>query len=226
MSDAQSTGLFPVALNVAGRRCVIVGGGPVGERKARALVEAGANVVVVALALTAAGLAEDVRAGHVCHVAAPFTPEHLEGAFLAIAATDRPEVNAAVAHAARARGVLVNLAAPPAENDARDDFGDFATMASVRRGDLLIAVSTGGAGPALAARLKRDLGERFGPEWADFVALLGEMRVCARQILPDEAARTSALRRLAASDAVRLALARGDVDGARRLARELLGARL
>ena len=249
----DAPGLFPVALNVAGRRCVVVGGGPVGERKARALAEAGANVIVVAPTLTSARLAEDVEAGHVCHTAAAFAPEHLDGVFLAIAATDRPDVNAAVAQAARARGVLVNLAAPveapPAPNSGgagsgkpvalpvsgtpriggggglvADDFGDFVTMAAVRRGDLLVAITTGGAGPALAARLKRELEERFGPEWADFVTLLGSLRAEAKQTLPDETARTAALRRLAASDAVRERIACGDAPGARQLARELLEA--
>ena len=215
--------LFPLALNVAGRRCVVVGGGPIGERKVRALLEAGANIVVVAPTLTAAGLAHDVQAGRVCHLAAPFAPEHLDDAFLVIAATDQPDVNAQVAQAARARGVLVNLAAP-SENKDEDDFGDFVTMATVRRGDLLVAVTTGGAGPALAARLKREIDERFGPEWTDFVTLLGSLRAEAKRTLPDEAARTAALRRLAASDAVRERIARGDASGAHQLAREILEA--
>lgn len=227
MSDeptaAQTTGLFPVALNVAGRRCVVVGAGPVGERKARALLDAGASVVVVAPALSAPGLAEDVRAGRVCHVAAPFAPTHLDGAFLVIAATDRPDVNAAVAQAARARGVLVNLAAPARHGD--EAAGDFITMATVRRGDLLVALTTGGAGPALSARLRRELGARFGPEWTAYVALLGDLREHAKQTLPDEAVRTAALRRLADADDVRVKLASGDAPGALRLALELLEAR-
>lgn len=216
--------LFPLALNVAGRRCVVVGGGAVAERKTRALLDCGAHVEVVAPALTAEGLTELVAAGRVRHVAAAFAPPHLDGeTLLAIAATDQPGVNAVIAQAARARGVLVNLAAPAATGEERgEDVGDFGTMATIRRGDLLVALTTGGAGPALAARLRRELDQRFGPEWAAYVALLGEMRRHAKQTLADEPARTAALRRLAAADDVRERLARGDADGARRLAAGLL----
>jgi siroheme synthase (precorrin-2 oxidase/ferrochelatase) len=98
-------------------------------------------------------------------------------------------------------------------------------MATVRRGDLLLALTTGGAGPALSARLRRELDERFGTEWADYVALLGQMRDLAKQTLPDEKARTAALRRLAGRDDVREKLARGDENGARRLASETMEAR-
>jgi precorrin-2 dehydrogenase/sirohydrochlorin ferrochelatase len=218
--------LFPLVLNVAGRRCVVVGGGAVAERKTRALLDADARVEVVAPALKATGLMELVAAGRVCHVAAPFMAEHLDGeTLLVIAATDQPNVNAAVAKAARSRCVLVNLAAPAGE-DPNEAGGDFVTMATVRRGDLLVALTTGGAGPALAARLRRELDEHFGPEWAAYVALLGEMRGRAKQTLPDEPARTAALRRLAGADHVRQKLADGDAQGARQLAQEVLEARL
>lgn len=198
-----TTGLFPIALDLRGKRCVVVGGGAVGERRARALIEAGAEVVVVAPEL--------LHESGAAHVAAPFHPDHLDGAFLVIAATDRPEVNAAVAAAARARGLPVSLAAPGGDEDS----GDFVTMAAVRRGDLLIAVTTGGAGPALAARLRRDLEAQFGPEWEPYIDLLREMRDMAKRQFAGEQ-RTTALRRLAASDAVRARLAAGDAEGARR----------
>jgi precorrin-2 dehydrogenase/sirohydrochlorin ferrochelatase len=202
--------LYPVTLDVRGRRCVVVGGGPVGERKARALVEAGAEVSIVAPEMTGT-LGELIQAGDAAHIEAAFTPQHLDGAFLVIAATNDPGINGAVAAAGRARGLLVNLAAPADVEDA----GDFVTMASVRRGEMLLALTTGGAGPALAARLKRELEAMFGEEWGAYVALLREMRETVKRRYTREAERAEALRRLAASDGVRAKVAAGDLDGAR-----------
>lgn len=199
--------LYPVALNVRGRRCVVVGGGSVGVRKAAALLASGADVTVVAPEASPAlqAMAED---GRVIHYAESFSPAHLEEAFLVIAATDRSEVNQAVAHAARARGVLLNLAADSADTEG----GDFAAMAAVRRGDLILGVTTGGAGPALAARIKQDLEAKYEPHWERYVSLLGTMRTLAKRDIPDPEERVKALRRLAASDTVRSSIATSDGD--------------
>ncbi|MES2465438.1 MAG: bifunctional precorrin-2 dehydrogenase/sirohydrochlorin ferrochelatase [Armatimonadota bacterium] len=199
--------LYPVALNVRDRRCVVVGGGSVGVRKAMALLAAGAEVTVIAPAASPAlgALAEDER---VTYLAEPFIAAHLEEAFLVIAATDRGEVNQAVADAARARGVLLNLAAEAGEAEA----GDFAAMAAVRRGDLVLGVTTGGAGPALTARIKQDMEAQYGAYWDRYVSLLGTMRTVAKRDIPDTEERAKALRLLAASDTVRNAVAMGDTD--------------
>src|SRR5205085_991699 len=132
-----------------GRRCVIVGGGAVGARKASALCDAGATVVVISPEVTEKVI-NAAENGLLTHIPQPFAPEHLNEAFLAVAATDSPAVNAAVRAAARERGILLNLAADASDKtgDATEDPGDFATMATVRRGDLLLALTTGGAGPA------------------------------------------------------------------------------
>ena len=208
--DLMAT-LYPIGLQVRGRRCVVIGGGAVGERRARALLEAGADVNVVAPRVTDT-LGALIRDGGAAHVEATFRPEHLDGAFLVIAATDRHDVNAQVVRVARARGVLASLAAPA---DGDEEGGDFVTMAAVRRGDLLLALTTGGAGPALSARLKREMEERFGESWGPYVALLGEMRELVKQRYADEPERATALRRLAALDDVRDRIAAGDAEGAR-----------
>ena len=200
---------YPLALDVLGRRCVVVGAGAVGRRKAQGFAEAGGVVTLIDPAASPSEGEDAVFAT----IAEPFSAEHLEGALLAVAATDQPEVNARVLEAARARGILVNLAAP-AGGEAEEEIGDFVTMAAVRRGDLLIALTTGGAGPALTARLRQQLEEQFGGEWDPYVALLGRVRVWAKDHLPDPSERRVALRRLAASDAVRQRLAAGDGDGA------------
>ena len=203
--------LYPIGLQVRGRRCVVVGGGAVGERRVRALLEAGADVGVVAPRVTDT-LSDLIHDGGAAHINAAFRPEHLDGAFLVIAATDRPDVNREVVRSARARGVLASLAAPA---DGEDEGGDFVTMAAVRRGDLLLALTTGGAGPALSARLKREMEKQFGAEWGSYVALLGEMRELVKQRYAGEPERATALRRLAAADGVRDRIAAGDTDGAR-----------
>jgi siroheme synthase-like protein len=117
LSISEKAMLFPIALDLRGKRCVVVGGGAVGERKARALAAAGADVGVVAPEVTD-GLSDFIHEGGAAHVNRTFLPQHLDGAFLVIAATDRPEVNAEVARAARARRLLVNLAAPAAAASA------------------------------------------------------------------------------------------------------------
>lgn len=203
--------LYPVALDVRGKTCVVVGGGAVGLRKALGLAEAGADVLVVA-PKASEKLQGYVEEGRFRYVKASFEPIHLNGAFLVVAATDRPDVNTAVAHAAKTQGALLNLAAPAGE---REEEGDFIAMATVRRGDLLLALTTNGAGPALAARLKSDLEERFGPEWGPYVDLLREMRAEAyrRYDSAEEAARS--LRHLVRNDTIREKLAAGDTLAAR-----------
>jgi precorrin-2 dehydrogenase/sirohydrochlorin ferrochelatase len=162
---------YPVMLDMAGRLAVVVGGGRVAERKVGALLEAGAAVRVVGPTLTEA-LAARAAEGHIDWRQRRFAAGDLAGAALAFAATDRREVNAAVLAEARAAGVPCNVA---------DDPGgcDFQVPSVVRRGDLVIAVSTGGASPAVARRVRQALEERFGPEWAAYLDLLAAARAAA-----------------------------------------------
>ena len=165
---------------MAGRACAVVGGGPIAAGKVQALVDAGARVTVIAPALT-----EPLRlladAGHVAHVARDYQPGDLAGAAVAFAATGDARVTEAVVTEARRRGVLVNAADDP----ARCDF----TLPSVlRRGALVVAVGTGGASPALARAIRRELEEYFGDEYAALVELVGgvrrELRERAVPVLP------------------------------------------
>jgi siroheme synthase-like protein len=143
---------------------VVVGGGEVANRKARKLLQARAEVVVISPGVEPelASMAAEVRRR-------PYKDGDLEGAFLAFAATDRREVNAAVAREARKRGIPVNVADKPAE-------GDFALPSTLRRGRLQVAVSTGGASPTLARRIRQELEDAFGSEWAGIVEELGRAR--------------------------------------------------
>ena len=143
---------------------MVVGGGAVAARKARKLFQAGAEVVVVSPEV----LPELEDMSVVVHER-PYEYGDLEGADLAFAATDSREVNAAVAREANARGIRINVADRPAE-------GDFAVPSTLRRGGLQVAVSTGGASPTLARRIRNELEEVFGPEWAGVVEELEAVR--------------------------------------------------
>jgi precorrin-2 dehydrogenase / sirohydrochlorin ferrochelatase len=159
---------YPVALELSGRRCVVTGGGREAEGKARALLEAEADVVVIAPRVSD-GFGELVRRGEITHVPRRFQRGDLAGAFLVIAADSDRAVRAAVFAEAEAERVLCN---------AVDDVEHchFAVPSIVRRGDLLLAISTGGRVPALAKRLRRRLTEQFGWQWEALVDVLGEVR--------------------------------------------------
>ena len=159
---------YPVCLDLRGRTCLVVGGGTVAERKVRGLRACGARVRVVASRLTRA-LEEARSRGLIDHAGEVYAGGHLEGVFLVIAATDREGVNAAVCRDARQRGIPVNVVDDP-------DRCDFVLPSVLRRGSLAVAVSTGGASPALAKRVRKDLEALFGPEYALFLRVLGELR--------------------------------------------------
>jgi siroheme synthase-like protein len=139
---------YPILLDLAGRRAVIVGGGGVALRKARGLLDAGCADVVAVAPVFAGGFPADVK-----RVAGAYAPCHLEGAFVAFAATDSSDVNDAVVRDARERRILVSRA------DADDEQpGDFSNPAVYRDGALLVAVSAGGA-PALATHVRDEIGK-------------------------------------------------------------------
>jgi len=157
-----------VNLLVDGRRCVVVGGGRIAARKIEALLDAGAEVHVVAPELT-----PEVRewhdAGRLSASVRAFAPADLDGAWLVTAATDDPAANRAVAEAAEARRVWCNAADDPANCS-------FTLMSVVRQGDLVVTVGTGGRSPALATYLKDHVRQEMGPEWAELLELLAEAR--------------------------------------------------
>ncbi|MGH2637238.1 MAG: precorrin-2 dehydrogenase/sirohydrochlorin ferrochelatase family protein, partial [Actinomycetota bacterium] len=159
---------YPVLLELRGRRAVVIGTLALAERKDAALRDAGADVEVLA----------NRR----------WRPEDLDGAFLCVASSDDASERDAIARAARERGVLVNV---------MDDVPncDFAAPAVVRRGDLLIAIGTGGRSPALARKVRRDLEDRYGEEWADVLEIVGEVRAETVPALPDLVARARRWRR-------------------------------
>jgi len=185
---------FPAFLDLRGRRCLVVGGGEVGERRVRALLECGARVTVVSPAVTP-GLAALAASGRVVNRARSIRQSDLRGCALAVAATGDPLVDGAVAEMARRWRVLVNVVDRP-------EHCDFILPSVLRRGELQIAVSTGGRSPALAREIRRRLEGLFGPEYAALVRRVGMERCRARA-----AAATTTAGRLEAGERVaRLAL--------------------
>jgi siroheme synthase-like protein len=159
---------FPVSLLVDGRRCVVVGAGRIAARKIGALLEAGAEVHVVA-----PEVGPEVRAWadarDVTLVERAFTAPDLDGAWLVTTATGVPAVDHAVFEAAEERHLWVNSADDP-ENCS------FTLMSVVRSGDVVVTVGTGGRSPALAAWMKERLAAEIGPEYATLLDLLSEAR--------------------------------------------------
>ena len=207
---------YPIALELEGRTCVVVGGGSVGEHKARALLDAGARVRVIAEEFTE-GLERAARRGELELVRKAYSHGDLAGAFLAIAATDDAAVNSAIFEEAEERHVLLN---------AVDDVEHchFAVPSIVRRGDFVLAISTGGKAPALAKRLRAGLSDRFGSEYETLVNLLGEVReqtLVEREVDFDEWARRW---QLALEEDLLGLVAQGRVEEAAGLVREILRA--
>lgn len=185
---------FPAFLDLRRRRCLVVGGGAIGERKARALLECGARVTVVSPTVTP-GLAALAASGRLAHRARPFRRSDPRGSVLAVAATGDASIDRRVAAAARRWRALVNVVDRP-------QHCDFIVPAVLRRGELQIAVSTGGRSPAIAREIRRRLERFFGPEYGELIARAGEARRRAR-----EEARTAAERIEAGERVARLVLA-------------------
>jgi precorrin-2 dehydrogenase/sirohydrochlorin ferrochelatase len=159
---------YPLFLEISGRRCVVVGGGNVAKRKVERLLACGARVEVVGKVLIPE-IEALRRAGEIVHRDADYDSDLIHGAFLVIGATDSDGVNERIARDARALGIPVNIVDDPARCD-------FILPAVVERGDLVIAVSTGGRSPALAGKLRRELEAAYGPEYAVLLEILGELR--------------------------------------------------
>ena len=181
--------LYPVFLKLEGRRVLIAGGGSVAEQKIEAVLRSATNVTVVAPELT-----DRIRAwaeeGLVRHVAEEYRAGMAQGYFLVIAATDCETVNRAIYDEARKAGALVNAVDDP-------DYCDFYAPAVVSRGEFQIAISTGGASPALAQHVRRELEQQYGVEYGPWTAWLGRARAALRQALPQGESRKQLIRMLA-----------------------------
>jgi len=205
--------LYPMALKIAGRRCVVVGGGTIAERKVLSLVQCQARVVVISPEVTPT--LEDMAASGTIGVARRrFEPADATGAVVMIAATDDRAVNESVKTAGNAAGALVNVVDVP-------DLCDFYVPASLRRGDIQITISTGGACPALAKRLREELEAHFGPEYETYSDILAQLRLDLREAVSEPGRRKQAEEDYLNSPALNL-IRSGNTQEALRLAQDCL----
>ena len=181
-------GYHPVFLDLRGRSCVVVGGGVVAQQKVESLLEAGARVTVVSSSLIEA--LEGLAATHeIVHHARAYRRGDLDAAALSYVAVDDETIQAAVAADAAARGVLVNVVDVP-------QLCTFIAPAVVRRDPVVVAVSTGGASPALARRLRQELEARVGEEYGVAATILARLRPVVQRAESDPQARARMFARL------------------------------
>ncbi len=206
-------GFYPVSLEMNGRRCIVIGGGPVAERKVQALLEAGARVTVIAPEMTDI-ITEWFKHQRIEGVIRPYRVGDLAECEIVFIATDNRQVNAAVWGEAKSRGIWVNAADDP-------EHCDFILPSVLRRGALTISVSSGGESPALARAVREELEDYFGPDYeaiADVVAQ-ARMELRSRGITPDYEKWHKAL-----TGEFRQLVARGDRDRAKLFLLKELGA--
>ena len=188
---------YPIVLvDLANTACVVIGGGQVAARKVAALCQAGGRPLVISPVLCES-LRSQVEDGEIDVIEREFRPGDLAGVQLVIAATDDAETNEAVWREARAVGCLVNVVDDPPRCN-------FHVPAAVRRGDLTVAISTGGKSPLLACRIRQTLETHFDSSYGDYLDLLGELRTVAQEQIPNPARRRQFWSALLDSDVLAL----------------------
>jgi siroheme synthase-like protein len=204
------TPFYIACLRLSGRRCVVIGGGEVGLEKVEGLLLCDGDVTLVAPEAHPE-LVQLALEGSIRWERREYRSKDLDGALIAIAATDDTDLNIRVFEDAEARSMLVNVVdVPPLCN--------FILPAIVRTGPLAIAISTAGASPALAKRMKREIGELFGQPYADLAILLNEARGWAKATLPTYNDRKEFFESIVGGDPDPIELLRaGDVQGVRDL---------
>jgi precorrin-2 dehydrogenase / sirohydrochlorin ferrochelatase len=159
---------YPVNLDIRHQPCLVVGGGAVGTRKVKTLLDCGAEVTVVSPVVTNP-LSVLAKENRVSLKQRPYQASDLDGVFLVIGATDNKDLNRTIRDDAQRQGKLCNIADQPG-------LCNFILPSIIERGDLIIAISTSGKSPAFARRLRKQLETQFGPEYAEFLKLMGAVR--------------------------------------------------
>jgi siroheme synthase-like protein len=208
--DMLETPFYIACLKLTGRRCLVVGGGEIGLEKVEGLLACDGDVTLVAPDAVPE-LQQLAREGSIRWEQREYRPEDLKRAFMVIACTDDTDINIGIYNDAEARAMLVNVVdVPPLCN--------FILPAILRTGPLAIAISTAGASPALAKRMKREIGELFGEEYATLAILLNEVRGWAKGTLPTYQDRKDFFEGIVNGEPDPIALLRaGDTQGVRDL---------
>ena len=172
--------LYPINLDVTGKSCVVIGGGEVALRKIRGLLSAGANVKVIAPKICA-GVEELFKQGEISLTRKNFSEELLGDEIILIAATDNAEINQRAATAAQARKILVNV--------VNSSGGNFNVPSTIRRGELMLTVSTGGKSPAFSRFVREMLELELGENFEAGLKIISERRREVKRLLPNPKAR-------------------------------------
>ncbi|MDD2605002.1 MAG: bifunctional precorrin-2 dehydrogenase/sirohydrochlorin ferrochelatase [Desulfobacterales bacterium] len=205
---------YPILLDLRNRRCLVVGGGEVAQRKVHGLLAAEAAVTVVSPAASAV-LTRLASAGNIVWHPRVYRRGDLVGMRLVIAATDQPAVNRQVADDALAQGVLCNVIDQSAA-------GDFTVPSVIRRGDLVLTVSTSGQSPALSRHLRKALEARFGNEYEVFLHIMGAVRRRLLALEHDPETRRALFARLVTAE-IPEAIRQGRRDEVQRRLNAILG---
>jgi len=192
---------YPICIELEGKTALIVGGGNIAQRKVETLMKCGASIQIISRDLTHK-LKKLVESKKIHHIGKEFRDEHLDGAFLVIAATDDKRLNQKVSESAQKRGLLINAVDQPSDCN-------FIVPSIVNRGDLLIAVSTSGKSPALSKKLRKELEIQFGGEYKTFLNLMGCLREEILSMGLSQSENSRVFSKIVESDII-ASLARGD----------------
>ncbi len=184
---------YPIAIDLTGKKCLVVGGGNVAFRKARSLVDAGAFVTVISPRIENSFLSLP----NTTVLNREYKKGDIVGYLLVFAATDNEASNKEIFNEAQSNGILVNVVDKP-------EICSFIVPSVMKRGDLMISVITSGKSPALSKRIRNELEMLYGPEYADYVAMLADARNKIKQKYTDYRDREAAINRIIESDVLGL----------------------
>ena len=187
---------YPAYIDIKGKRCLVVGGGKVAERKVKLLLKCDAMVSVVSPELISR-LKELNSKGKIKFFKGEFKEKYLKDMFLVIGATDNSEVNLKIYKAASKKNILVNIVDSP-------EICNFIVPSIVERGDLIIAIYTGGKSPALSKKLRKELEDRYGFEYSKFLNTMGSLRKKISSKIRDKKKREEIYNKLVDSDIIKL----------------------
>jgi precorrin-2 dehydrogenase/sirohydrochlorin ferrochelatase len=198
---SPSKNYYPAFLDITGEKCVVIGGGTVAERKCPPLIRAGARVVVISPKLTQ-GLEALKKKGLIRHIGRHYRRGDMKSAFVAIAATDSREINLKVVADAAMHNALLNVVDNP-------PLCNFIVPSVLRRGPLIIAISTGGVSPAMARTIRKSLEGLYSTELSKYLRLLNTIRAKAMQDIPDRRKRSVLLKGLASQKIMQMLFQKG-----------------
>lgn len=206
---------YPLFVDLEKKHCLVVGAGGVGKRKIQSLIDSGAGrVTIIDTQEADKELAEIIQFEQVDFICREFNDDDLDGKFLVIACTSNTKVNLHISTLCADRDILCNIADQPEE-------GSFIVPATVKRGDLTVAISTAGQSPAMAKRIRRELQENFGDEYGNLLTAMGRIRPLMLGLGLETKENTIVFRKLVNSNLLS-AMKAGNLDSATEILKESL----